>query len=210
MSTRISWCDPAAVGWISRDPGGFAMGDANLYRAMGNALTDGVDPTGMEPPNTPRSSIPVPKKEEFSDEERDKAIAFCKEFFPDIGEYGKDWVIIRTSGPFNCHCMTANLVTASTGADPDLDNEKQLVKYVGRGGFSEKKLPDKDLNQFTFGTNKVVFYYGPDGILAHSATQVDNGWWVHKMGPGPVIMTRTAQEVVSPGQYAKIARYFVR
>jgi hypothetical protein len=47
MSTRIKWCDSVTESWISRDPGGFAMGDTNLYRAMGNALTDGVDPSGM-------------------------------------------------------------------------------------------------------------------------------------------------------------------
>jgi RHS repeat-associated protein len=40
------WYDPNTGTWISRDPGGFAMGDANLYRAMGNALTDGVDSSG--------------------------------------------------------------------------------------------------------------------------------------------------------------------
>ncbi|HLW68630.1 MAG TPA: RHS repeat-associated core domain-containing protein, partial [Gemmataceae bacterium] len=42
------WYNPATGSWISRDPGGFAMGDANLYRAMGNALTDGVDPSGYQ------------------------------------------------------------------------------------------------------------------------------------------------------------------
>ena len=47
MSTQVRWCDADTRGWISRDPGGFAMGDANLYRAMGNALTDGTDPTGL-------------------------------------------------------------------------------------------------------------------------------------------------------------------
>jgi RHS repeat-associated protein len=41
------WCDSNSGTWISRDPGGFAMGDANLYRAMGNALTNAVDPSGL-------------------------------------------------------------------------------------------------------------------------------------------------------------------
>jgi RHS repeat-associated protein len=40
--------DRVAGSWINRDPGGFAMGDVNLYRAMGNALTDGLDPSGLE------------------------------------------------------------------------------------------------------------------------------------------------------------------
>jgi hypothetical protein len=38
------------VGWISRDPGGFAMGDANLYRFVGNGPTNWNDPTGLRKP----------------------------------------------------------------------------------------------------------------------------------------------------------------
>jgi RHS repeat-associated protein len=41
-------CDPITGTWNSRDPGGFEMGDVNLYRAVGNALTDGVDPNGLQ------------------------------------------------------------------------------------------------------------------------------------------------------------------
>jgi len=45
---RGRWYNPATGRWLSVDRGGFAMGDADLYRAMGNALTDGVDPTGKD------------------------------------------------------------------------------------------------------------------------------------------------------------------
>jgi hypothetical protein len=47
MSTRISLCDSVTGSWMNRDPGGFAMGDANLYRYVGNEPTDGTDPSGL-------------------------------------------------------------------------------------------------------------------------------------------------------------------
>jgi len=40
--------DPSIGKWISEDPEGFAAGDANLYRYVGNAPTDGVDPSGLD------------------------------------------------------------------------------------------------------------------------------------------------------------------
>lgn len=40
------WYDPATQTFISRDPLGFAAGDTNLYRYVGNAPTNFVDPTG--------------------------------------------------------------------------------------------------------------------------------------------------------------------
>ena len=42
------WYDPALHFWISVDPGGFAMGDANLYRYVENGPTYATDPTGYD------------------------------------------------------------------------------------------------------------------------------------------------------------------
>ena len=42
------WYDPVVGRWASEDPIGFAAGDANLYRYVGNGPTNGVDPTGLE------------------------------------------------------------------------------------------------------------------------------------------------------------------
>ncbi len=39
--------DPAAGRWISEDPFGFAGGDSNLYRYVGNSPTNATDPTGL-------------------------------------------------------------------------------------------------------------------------------------------------------------------
>ena len=42
------WYDPVVGRWASEDPIGFAAGDANLYRYVGNGPTNGVDPTGLD------------------------------------------------------------------------------------------------------------------------------------------------------------------
>lgn len=43
------WYDPNSGRWISEDPIGFAAGDANLYRYMGNRVTSLTDPSGRNP-----------------------------------------------------------------------------------------------------------------------------------------------------------------
>jgi RHS repeat-associated protein len=47
---RARWYDPSSGRFISQDPIGFQAGDANLYRYVGNAPGDGVDPEGLEGP----------------------------------------------------------------------------------------------------------------------------------------------------------------
>jgi RHS repeat-associated protein len=42
------WYDPRLGKWISQDPIGFAAGDANLYRYVGNSPTMATDPSGLE------------------------------------------------------------------------------------------------------------------------------------------------------------------
>ncbi len=42
------WYDPATSRWVSEDPIGFAAGDPNLYRYVGNSPGMGVDPSGLE------------------------------------------------------------------------------------------------------------------------------------------------------------------
>ena len=47
------WYDPAVGRWLSEDPMGFAAGDANLSRYVGNDATNSIDPTGLQAPNGP-------------------------------------------------------------------------------------------------------------------------------------------------------------
>jgi RHS repeat-associated protein len=49
---RARWYDPASGRFVSRDPIGFAAGDTNIYRYVGNEPTDFSDPSGLlEPPS---------------------------------------------------------------------------------------------------------------------------------------------------------------
>jgi RHS repeat-associated protein len=41
------WYDPKRGDWTSQDPLGFAAGDANLYRYVGNGPTNATDPSGL-------------------------------------------------------------------------------------------------------------------------------------------------------------------
>ncbi len=45
---RARWYDPSTGRWLSQDPIGFAGGDANLYRYVGNSPTNATDPSGLD------------------------------------------------------------------------------------------------------------------------------------------------------------------
>jgi RHS repeat-associated protein len=46
------WYDATIGRWMSEDPIGFAGGDANLSRYVGNGPTNAIDPSGLQPPLT--------------------------------------------------------------------------------------------------------------------------------------------------------------
>jgi RHS repeat-associated protein len=50
---RARWYDPEVGRWISKDPIGFAAGDVNQYRYVGNGPTNATDPSGLDPPLSP-------------------------------------------------------------------------------------------------------------------------------------------------------------
>ncbi|HEX3996692.1 MAG TPA: RHS repeat-associated core domain-containing protein, partial [Acetobacteraceae bacterium] len=43
------WYDASLGRWLSQDPLGYAAGDANLYRYVGNSPTNFIDRTGLDP-----------------------------------------------------------------------------------------------------------------------------------------------------------------
>ena len=45
---RARYYDPATGRWVSQDPKGFAAGDVNLYRYVGNGPVNATDPSGLE------------------------------------------------------------------------------------------------------------------------------------------------------------------
>jgi RHS repeat-associated protein len=65
------WYDAASGKWLSEDPIGFAAGDANLYRYVGNSATNATDPDGQQQKNVDKN----PTKDEF----RPKLVAYAKE-----------------------------------------------------------------------------------------------------------------------------------
>ncbi|WP_162006893.1 RHS repeat protein, partial [Roseimaritima sediminicola] len=50
QNNRARWYDPTTGRWLSQDPIGFAAGDANLYRYVGNGPTTRIDPSGLQEP----------------------------------------------------------------------------------------------------------------------------------------------------------------
>jgi len=74
--------DPLAGRFLQEDPEGFAAGDANLYRYVGNGPTNATDPSGLQehkpikifPPTAGAEDYPV---KDFPDEAHDvSAIVF--------------------------------------------------------------------------------------------------------------------------------------
>ena len=47
QNNRARWYDPSTGRFLSQDPIGFAAGDANLYRYVGNQVTNAIDPSGL-------------------------------------------------------------------------------------------------------------------------------------------------------------------
>ena len=56
---RARYYDPRTGRWLSLDPLGFAAGDANLYRYVGNAPTVATDPSGLVEKEPTQIVIPV-------------------------------------------------------------------------------------------------------------------------------------------------------
>ncbi len=54
---RARWFDPGTGGFISEDPLGFAAGDANLYRYVGNSPLNGIDPSGLTQQGNPLEHV---------------------------------------------------------------------------------------------------------------------------------------------------------
>lgn len=68
QNNRARWYDASAKRWTSEDPIGFAGGDANVNRYVGNGAVNGTDPSGLsddknKPPKTP---APPGKKWEWN------------------------------------------------------------------------------------------------------------------------------------------------
>lgn len=87
------WYDSALGQWLSEDPIGFAAGDENVRRYVGNGPADAIDPTGLEEPlvlRDPRHTVLLPLPHWPSSRER------FNDLYPDkVGfDYSDDFVEI--------------------------------------------------------------------------------------------------------------------
>ncbi len=57
---RARYYDPAVGRFVSEDPIGFAAGDVNVSRYVGNGPVGSVDPNGLEQQENLRASVPIP------------------------------------------------------------------------------------------------------------------------------------------------------
>jgi RHS repeat-associated protein len=79
---RARYYDPKLGRWISQDPIGFAAGDANLYRYVGNSPTNSTDPSGLIDPLGPTRTRPWEFFDSWSESQR---VAWLKNQW---GRYG--------------------------------------------------------------------------------------------------------------------------
>jgi RHS repeat-associated protein len=66
------WLDPATGRWISQDPIGFAAGDANLYRYVGNKVSTLVDPYGLDDTMPSRGDLLDPRARDRREQQQTK------------------------------------------------------------------------------------------------------------------------------------------
>jgi hypothetical protein len=191
MSTQVRWCDADTRGWISRDPGGFAMGDANLYRAMGNALTDGTDPTGLS-----TLTVGLGAGISVSDIQFAGSIEFNIQFNPS----GWNWSVTATGsappqggglaiggGPFVQWTSAASI-------DDLLGNS--VVAGVAAGPGSIWGIVNKSLsNGYSgFGIGWSVKGFGANAYKGVATTVLIGGGSFPHRGPGSSVPSEEAQE----------------
>ena len=98
---RARWYDPAVGRWVSEDPLGFAAGDANTGRYVGNGTTAWLDPSGLTQDNAKRQVAPKdtdvftgPKGRALLDRFNDAWNASAPDK-PNLRYEVAEWIIIR-------------------------------------------------------------------------------------------------------------------
>jgi len=75
------WYDPTIGQWMNEDPIGFAAGDENVRRYVGNNSLRLVDPTGLEPPHSvmDRRTAILHHEDNLSDEQVNRLVKIARE-----------------------------------------------------------------------------------------------------------------------------------
>jgi len=152
---RARWYDPGVGRWISEDPRGFAAGNANVARYVGNQVAGATDPSGLQPPWF--FILPPKGYRSWTDDER-ALIRLC-EGDPEL--IRKTEILIKTLDntwvwPFGrdrCHawCMTFLKQYQALPAHDRLRIFYQMPRYIGEmGGWK-----DHGVITFSLSTKKV-------------------------------------------------------
>jgi RHS repeat-associated protein len=156
-------------------------------------------------------------------------ISLTEKSFPGLknDEYGKTWLIVdrvglidlgtdeknvknNITGFYNCFGLTKAFAGNKGRAEcyPDPKNRNASPTYEGirrdilePNGFKKSTKPDPS---FKKGIIKIVIFR-KDGQIKHMAYQLENGWWIHKMGTLGVVIITSTVEMVGGGQYGEVS-----
>jgi len=137
--------DPLVGRFLEEDPDGFAAGDPDLYRYVGNHPTNATDPSGLQP--EPKAEKPDPRIIDLGEEISDKGTSqkLQKPEFPFEGGTGK--VEVFTGVKFATGL--SNIIRLKFSADVPVENAHWL-QVTRSMVFTPKNEPKLDKEQRIF------------------------------------------------------------
>ncbi|MFN6107665.1 MAG: RHS repeat domain-containing protein, partial [Planctomycetaceae bacterium] len=153
---RARWYDPRAGRFLSEDPLGFAAGDVNLSRYVGNGATLWVDPSGMDAQRVghhyvPQSVLRTLMKEALLDKDSVGVLDTLTEI-PRHMKHGYDsWFVDGqkiTHAAYNKAMEELMRGIAQQGPTGKIDKAmvEQLIKAFETGDFSKYSFATDQLN----------------------------------------------------------------
>jgi RHS repeat-associated protein len=124
------WYDPGTGRWLNEDPIGFAAGDANLYRYVGNGVTGARDPKGLRD-----------EQIDLSDSTENSSIDIIRRVWHALGNdvgtpFARElaaWYIIGNGEPFHA------------GQEYDYNSDPPTERGFGKRGI--KSIPVHNYNK---------------------------------------------------------------
>jgi RHS repeat-associated protein len=213
---RARGYNPTTGYFTTRDPLGFAGGDANLYRYCANNPVTYVDPSGLQVA-VPGPDKPKPKPDGKNKLDESKYPEDRKEIDKSRDEYYfpylRPYEIVRPrSNAYNCWAyilgITDERPSPGKSTDPH-DFSAEDERLIQKGYTQSKDLNTKKEE----GVQKVVIYgFDENGRTryTHGAIQQEDGTWKSKMGDkGPLIRYEDPSMLDGPS-YGKPVRVYRR
>jgi RHS repeat-associated protein len=97
QNNRDRWYNPATGTFTAQDPTGFAAGDYNVTRYVGNGPTNGSDPSGLYYPGMGSKALPPKEQAEVEAAVRElvaEIVALVKEFGPEAARMIRDEILL--------------------------------------------------------------------------------------------------------------------